>query len=135
MAIPQEVLDYTHNRVELKIHKIQITLRAPMSSCSPHGTVFSAATVAIRRPAPDNPYRLYFSHMPHVSTRSLFKRTLDILGALVGLAILGVLFVPVAIAIRLDSAGPIFYSQERFGLQGHPFAFGNFALWSATPMS
>ena len=26
MAIPQEVLDYTHNRVELKIYKIQITL-------------------------------------------------------------------------------------------------------------
>ena len=26
MAIPQEVLDYIHNRVELKIHKIQITL-------------------------------------------------------------------------------------------------------------
>ena len=26
MAIPQEVLDYMHNRVELKIHKIQITL-------------------------------------------------------------------------------------------------------------
>ena len=26
MAIPQEVLDYIHNRVELKIHKIQIAL-------------------------------------------------------------------------------------------------------------
>ena len=26
MAIPQEVLDYIHNRVELKIHKIRITL-------------------------------------------------------------------------------------------------------------
>ncbi len=26
MAIPQEILDYIHNRVELKIHKIQITL-------------------------------------------------------------------------------------------------------------
>ena len=28
MAIPQEVLDYINNRVELKIHKIQITLVA-----------------------------------------------------------------------------------------------------------
>ncbi|MGI8934029.1 MAG: sugar transferase [Phormidesmis sp.] len=64
--------------------------------------------------------------MPHASTRSLFKRALDILGALVGLAILGVLLVPVAIAIRLDSAGPIFYSQERFGLQGHPFRIWKF---------
>ena len=33
---------------------------------------------------------------------------------------------PVAIAIRLDSAGPIFYSQERFGLQGHPFRIWKF---------
>ncbi|CAN5799712.1 hypothetical protein BH23CYA1_BH23CYA1_12200 [soil metagenome] len=97
-----------------------------MSSYSTHSTVSSAATVAIRRPAPDNPYQLYFSHMPHASTRSLFKRALDIFGALIGLAILGVLLVPVAIAIRLDSAGPIFYSQERFGLQGHPFRIWKF---------
>ena len=35
MAIPQEVLDYIHNRVELKIHKIQITLgRLVYSPCS-----------------------------------------------------------------------------------------------------
>lgn len=60
-------------------------------------------------------------NMSHLSTHSLFKRTLDIVGALVGLAILGVLLVPMAIAIRLDSAGPIFYSQERFGLEGRPF--------------
>ena len=34
MAIPQEVLDYIHNRVELKIHKIQITLRLPVRELS-----------------------------------------------------------------------------------------------------
>lgn len=66
------------------------------------------------------------SQLPHISTRSLFKRGLDILGALVGLAILAVLFVPVAIAIRLDSPGPILYSQERFGLQGKPFRIWKF---------
>ncbi len=66
------------------------------------------------------------SAMPHASTHSLFKRTLDVLGALVGLAILSLLLVPVAIAIRLDSAGPIFYSQERFGLQGQPFRIWKF---------
>ncbi|MEO1683583.1 MAG: sugar transferase [Cyanobacteria bacterium J06631_12] len=64
--------------------------------------------------------------MPHVSTRSAFKRLLDVVGALVGLAILSVLIVPVAIAIRLDSKGPIFYSQERFGLQGKPFRIYKF---------
>ncbi len=66
------------------------------------------------------------SRLPHISTRSLFKRTLDVVGALVGLAILGFLFVPIAIAICLDSAGPILYSQERYGLQGQPFRIWKF---------
>lgn len=33
---------------------------------------------------------------------------------------------PIAIAIRLDSSGPIFYSQKRFGLQGKPFRIWKF---------
>ncbi|MBE9063268.1 sugar transferase [cf. Phormidesmis sp. LEGE 11477] len=64
--------------------------------------------------------------IPHVSTRSTFKRALDIAGALVGLAILGILLLPIAIAIRIDSEGPIFYLQERFGLQGKPFTIIKF---------
>ncbi|MEL6161317.1 MAG: sugar transferase [Cyanobacteria bacterium J06554_11] len=71
-------------------------------------------------------YQPPFYRLPHVSTRSAFKRLLDVVGALVGLAILSVLIVPVAIAIRLDSKGPIFYSQERFGLQGKPFRIYKF---------
>jgi len=71
-------------------------------------------------------YQPPFYRLPHVSTRSAFKRGLDILGGLVGLAILSVLIVPIAIAIRLDSKGPILYSQERFGLQGKPFKIYKF---------
>lgn len=43
------------------------------------------------------------------------------MGALVGLFVLALLYLPIAIAIRLDSPGPILYSQERYGLQGKPF--------------
>ncbi|EDX84884.1 Bacterial sugar transferase, putative [Synechococcus sp. PCC 7335] len=68
----------------------------------------------------------YAPSAPHASTRSTFKRALDITGALVGLVILGVLLIPIAIAIRLDSEGPIFYAQERFGLQGKPFTIIKF---------
>lgn len=68
----------------------------------------------------------YTSPVPHVSTRSTFKRALDITGALIGLTLLGVIVVPIAIAIRLDSDGPIFYTQERFGLQGKPFTIIKF---------
>lgn len=63
---------------------------------------------------------------PHPSTYSVFKRFLDIVGSLVGLVILSIVFVPIAIAIKLDSPGPIFYSQERYGLQGRTFRIRKF---------
>ncbi|MDX2097771.1 MAG: sugar transferase, partial [Leptolyngbyaceae cyanobacterium bins.59] len=58
---------------------------------------------------------------PHPSVESAFKRFLDIAGSLVGLLILAIAFVPIAIAIKLDSPGPIFFRQQRFGLLGQPF--------------
>jgi lipopolysaccharide/colanic/teichoic acid biosynthesis glycosyltransferase len=39
----------------------------------------------------------------------------------VGLLITGVIFVPIAIAIKLDSPGPIFFSQTRCGWLGKEF--------------
>ena len=43
------------------------------------------------------------------------KRCLDFLGALVGLFITAVLFPVIALAIKLDSRGPIFFWQARVG--------------------
>ena len=43
-----------------------------------------------------------------------------------GLLILAIVFVPVAIAIKLDSPGAIFYSQKRYGLQGKVFRLRKF---------
>lgn len=63
---------------------------------------------------------------PHASVNSKFKRLLDILGSLVGLLILAIVFLPVAIAIKLDSPGPIFFSQERYGLHGRSFRLWKF---------
>lgn len=64
--------------------------------------------------------------VPHPSVNSTFKRVIDIVGSLVGLLILGLVFVPVAIAIQLDSPGPIFYCQQRYGLQGRPLLIRKF---------
>lgn len=82
--------------------------------------------LAMPRPSRVSLYQPPFPRLPHVSTRSVLKRMIDIVGACIGLSILCGLLVPVAIAIRLDSAGPIFYSQERFGLQGKPFRIWKF---------
>ena len=65
-------------------------------------------------------------HEPHPSAHSTFKRLLDVVGSLVGLVILALAFVPVAIAIKLESPGPILYSQERYGLQGRKFRIWKF---------
>ncbi len=45
----------------------------------------------------------------------IIKRTLDILFSLIGLIVFFPLFLGVAIAIKLDDKGPVFYLQERIG--------------------
>jgi len=62
----------------------------------------------------------------HPSTRSGIKRGLDIIGAIVGLGITALLFIPIAIAIKLDSRGPIFFSQIRKGWMGKDFRIWKF---------
>lgn len=62
----------------------------------------------------------------HPSITSRTKRLMDILGALVGLAITATIVIPIAIAIKLDNPGPIFYSQTRCGLNGRTFQICKF---------
>jgi len=49
------------------------------------------------------------------------KRALDVLGAFVGLVLLSPFMLLTAIIIKLESKGPVFFSQERCGLDGRPF--------------
>ena len=48
----------------------------------------------------------------------IVKITVDILGALIGLVLLSPIFLIVAIAIKLDSKGPIIFGHTRRGLHG-----------------
>jgi exopolysaccharide biosynthesis polyprenyl glycosylphosphotransferase len=56
-------------------------------------------------------------------TRSsaLFKRAFDLFGALVGLLAVSPLLVVIAVAIKLDSRGPVFFRQQRVGRHGQRF--------------
>lgn len=49
------------------------------------------------------------------------KRCLDIVGALAGLTLLGLMLPFAGLAIKLESPGPIFFGQLRLGEQGRPF--------------
>ncbi len=54
------------------------------------------------------------------------KRSLDLLGACVGLLLASPLLLLTAALIKLTSPGPIFYNQERAGLHGKPFTMWKF---------
>ena len=49
------------------------------------------------------------------------KRFIDVVGSTLALLILSPLLAGVAMRVKMDSAGPIFYRQERLGLHGKPF--------------
>jgi exopolysaccharide biosynthesis polyprenyl glycosylphosphotransferase len=56
----------------------------------------------------------------------LFKRLIDIVGGFVGLAITGILTIFIAPAIKMDSPGPVFFSQVRVGKNGRRFRIYKF---------
>jgi exopolysaccharide biosynthesis polyprenyl glycosylphosphotransferase len=49
------------------------------------------------------------------------KRTVDVVGSAVGLILLSPFLMLMAAAIKLDSPGPVFYAQERMGLDARSF--------------
>ena len=51
----------------------------------------------------------------------ILKRLIDILLSLIGLVFLAIPFAIITLAIKLDSKGPVFFRQERVGLNGKVF--------------
>ncbi|MGB3295629.1 MAG: sugar transferase [Phormidesmis sp.] len=62
----------------------------------------------------------------HPSVRSKAKRAMDIVGAIVGLGLTTVLFVVVAIAIKYEDGGPVFFAQTRCSWMGKRFKIWKF---------
>jgi exopolysaccharide biosynthesis polyprenyl glycosylphosphotransferase len=66
-------------------------------------------------------------HAKAFDAQQLFlKRMLDIVGALLGLLLLVVLYPFIAVAIKLDSPGPILFRQKRVGYNGRIFTCRKF---------
>ncbi|MCB0661611.1 MAG: sugar transferase [Saprospiraceae bacterium] len=51
----------------------------------------------------------------------IIKRLIDVVVSLICLIVLSPLYLYIAMRVRLSSPGPIFYKQERIGLNGKPF--------------
>jgi lipopolysaccharide/colanic/teichoic acid biosynthesis glycosyltransferase len=59
------------------------------------------------------------------------KRLFDLLGAATALLLLSPLLLLTALAIKLDSPGPVFFRQERVGRHGVPFRIHKFRTMRA----
>jgi exopolysaccharide biosynthesis polyprenyl glycosylphosphotransferase len=64
---------------------------------------------------------LRFAPVHHGRLELLVKRSMDIVGALIGLILMAPIMLVAAIAIRLDGSGPVFFRQTRAGLNGRRF--------------
>ena len=61
------------------------------------------------------------THSSMSESEKNIKRTLDIIASGITLIALSPLFLFLAIRVKLDSKGPVFYRQERIGLKERPF--------------
>jgi len=58
---------------------------------------------------------------PHFGLNLVFKRVMDVVLSVAGLVLLSPLLLLIAAAVKLTSKGPVFFHQERCGLNGRTF--------------
>ena len=69
---------------------------------------------------------LIFRTAPEASWAGLVKQLMDFFGAVIALVLSSWLFLLIALAIKLFSPGPVFFRQQRSGLNGAPFTLYKF---------
>ena len=69
---------------------------------------------------------------PSISWRTEAKRMIDFVGSVALLLLLLPLLLLVALAIKFDSTGPMFFIQERMGYNKRRFRMINFERWPST---
>ena len=73
----------------------------------------------------------YRSSAPAIRLQALSKRLFDLTGATLALIVLAPLFLAVAVAIRLESRGPVLFWQTRYGWDNHIFRICKFrTMWT-----
>jgi len=69
---------------------------------------------------------LHFATTPKAGITLFLKRMMDISGSLCGMILLSPLLLLAAVLVKLTSAGPVFFVQERMGLRGRRFKLYKF---------
>jgi len=76
---------------------------------------------------------LSYRESPMTGIGGVFKRALDIFGAILGIILFAPLMFFIAIMIRATSEGPVFFHQQRVSLGGDTFAIWKFRTMGADP--
>ena len=64
--------------------------------------------------------------VPRQGIRAWIKRVLDVVLSLLAMIVLAIPFAIIAAVVKWTSRGPVFYAQERMGLDGRPFTVYKF---------
>src|SRR5512147_2154931 len=64
---------------------------------------------------------------------AMLKRVVDVVASAAGLLLLAPLFLLIALAIKFESPGPVFFRQERVGRFGRPFRIFKFRTMTVAP--
>jgi lipopolysaccharide/colanic/teichoic acid biosynthesis glycosyltransferase len=84
------------------------------------------AGVPLATGTPATPLDPALSFVPRTFYQRCGKRILDVLASGAALLVLSPLLLGIAIAIRLESPGPVFYVSTRLGRRARPFPFVKF---------
>ena len=96
-----------------------VSIRVVMSLYKAHGAQRYVSSVGT--------YPVVTYHKVCLNESSKFaKRIIDIFGSVVGIVLFSPIMLITAIAIKLDSKGPVLFKQQRAGLNGRPFKMYKF---------
>jgi anti-anti-sigma factor len=113
------------HHTELKLHDVgsQVMMALSMTDLD---KVFTIEPVdsAPALPSPREVEKQLYT--THPSVKSPAKRGLDIVGAVVGLGLTALIFIPIAITIKLEDGGPILFGQTRCSWMGKRFRIWKF---------
>jgi putative colanic acid biosysnthesis UDP-glucose lipid carrier transferase len=98
---------------------------------TPHGTIVLGVAPDSNPASLSKVRRVAFN----TSYQRLTKRGFDCAIAVLTLILLSPLFLMIAIAIRMESAGPVFFRQQRGGVQGKSFIILKFRTMYHDPAS
>lgn len=126
LVIDHVVVSESHGRFKA-IEEILLTCEEEGVPCSIAADFFNLRLARADLTEMDGQAYLVFTTTSQDFTALFVKRAMDmVLSGLALLVLLPLVFLPLALAIRCDSRGPVFFSQIRSGLNGRPFKMYKF---------